>query len=386
MGAIQRQAGFCRQYLDEQLEQRGCSARAWSRGWTRSPWTGRPLVADQLEERLPGRRHAGDDGGGLGPHPQKGAMDEFELLQDWEVWQHVVKSLKEGRPAGRSCWPARPGSGGTGRSNGCSTRGAFKVMPWCVYDVMARCEKDCHNVPGYGRCPLWSRVEINADGEHEVPMCHGRAKHATGHLTWAEVVNMYLADPDPVSWGSVMELRRPGAEGLFFGDLSLRRGCTCGTSIVRARAAGVPGVRRWLRVAVVARGLAAAQRRAGVRCDEIYRPASWSDDSALSWRPAPGSGTSRRLGGPDRAGGARGVPPVLHREVGKAVMHPAENNRVAGWKAMRGRHGQPGKPPMIGLGPRAAVGVHRHQGARATARSRTTATSGTTMGRTRRAI
>jgi len=87
----------------------------------------------------------------------------------------------------------------------------------CVYDAMARCDKDCFNVPDFGMCPLYKRTEQRADGTtDEVMMCAGKAHHGTGHLTWDEVVTAYLAEPDPIMWGILMELRKPGAEGMFF--------------------------------------------------------------------------------------------------------------------------------------------------------------------------
>jgi hypothetical protein len=128
----------------------------------------------------------------------------------------------------------------------------FKVVRWCIYDAMARCTYDCHNVPGFGQCPLWSRREIAPDGtEQEVPMCHGRAHQADGHLTADEVINAYvLSDMD--SWGSLMELRRPSTRGLFYPE------CDPGPEDLKLTG---QGLRRRVHVSGVPGHVAGAARR-----------------------------------------------------------------------------------------------------------------------------
>lgn len=155
--------------------------------------------------------------GNSGVHPNIGAMDEFELV-NWEVFEHFSKALHETQAsrAQMVIGSTRFRQGGPVERVIEQMGPALTVRRWCIYDTMARCEYDCHNFPGFGQCPLWSRVEVKADGsQDEVPMCHGRAHEGTGHLTADEVINAYLMS-DQLSWGTIMELRRPQSRGAFY--------------------------------------------------------------------------------------------------------------------------------------------------------------------------
>jgi hypothetical protein len=160
-----------------------------------------------------------------GPHMAVGAIDEFELL-NWEVWTHFALKLHESELARAQMLlgSTRFKAAGPVQKLLDDKRAAFKVFTWCVYDAMAKCMQDCNDVPGFGKCPLWSRKEARADGSTvEVPMCGGRAHHATGHLTFNEVLNAFLLS-DHGSWGTLMELRSPGKRGLFYPELDEQPG------------------------------------------------------------------------------------------------------------------------------------------------------------------
>lgn len=222
VGAIEIQARRCFDYLEAHLRQEGLIGRAvdplvWAAAIDGAPL--RSKIVWRNGSRL--EILAGTLGQVSGPHPTIGAMDEVELV-DLEVWRHFAKSLHE-TPAARAQMllgstrfklggPVEQILSGAGEHG----RPVWRVVRWCVWDAMSRCQYDCDNVPGFGRCPLWSRVEIGPDGtRQEVPMCAGRAHRADGHLTPDEVINAYLLS-DHDSWATIMELRRPARRGAFF--------------------------------------------------------------------------------------------------------------------------------------------------------------------------
>lgn len=222
VGAIEIQARRCFDYVQAQLQREQLMGRAvdplvWQVAVDGAPLRSRILWRNGSRiEVLSGTLNQVS-----GPHPQIGAMDEVELV-DLEVFRHFALALHEG-PQSRAqmlLGSTRFRLGGPVETilEGAAEHGlpVFGVVRWCVWEAMARCPWDCHRVPGFGRCPLWARQEVQPDGSRvEVPMCAGRAHQADGHLSPEEVLNAFLLS-DHESWATLMELRRPGLRGAFF--------------------------------------------------------------------------------------------------------------------------------------------------------------------------
>ena len=99
------------------------------------------------------------------------------------------------------------------------------------------------------------------------------------------------------------------------------------------------------------------------RFDELYQTRVLADDLCLELEGRPWF-RDLELGWADPT--ARAAIETFRRfflaKLGRAVMLPAENDRVAGWKAVRGRLGRPGKAPMIGFAPQAPSGFQDLKG------------------------
>jgi hypothetical protein len=233
-------------------------------------------------------------------------------------------------------------------------RDVFKVVTWCVYDAMARCDLDCNHVPGFGRCPLWSRQEVQPDGSvDEVPMCAGRAHFATGHLTFEETLSAYLLS-DHDSWATIMELRKPSSRGLYFPEFDDRlegRHVKAEYEYVAGRPVYL-GYDEGFNFPLV---LGAWQMRDdGVlyEFDVIYRTQTlvgdvieelddrpWVEDAELGWPD------------PSARAGIEEFRRYFMARLGKPVMvWNTDNDRLNGWKVMRRR--------LWGWDGRATIGWH----------------------------
>lgn len=222
VGSIEKQARRAWDYIEAHLKEEGLIGKDVDPLVYDVSLDGSPLRSD-IRWRTGARCEilAGTLGQVSGPHPNIGCADEFELMT-WEVWEHFSKTLQEtaagkaqmilGSTHFRMAGPVeRVLNPPDGRPS------PFKVVSFCVYESMARCTDDCMNVPGHGKCPLWSRIEVKPDGtKEEVPMCHGRAHHADGHMAPEAVRTMFLLSPTMDEWATIMELRKPSKRGAFF--------------------------------------------------------------------------------------------------------------------------------------------------------------------------
>lgn len=349
VGAIEIQARRCWDYLEAHLKDEGMIGR-----------TVDPLVYEVAVDGSPLRSKivwrngsrleilAGTIGQVSGPHPNIGAMDEVELI-DMMVWSHFAKSLHETAAARAQMLlgSTRFKVGGpveqilSGADN--QTHQVFRVVKWCVYDAMSRCKYDCHNVPGFGRCPLWSRIEVKPDGsKEEVPMCAGRAHHGDGHLTPDEVINAFLLS-DHESWATIMELRRPSRRGAFFPEFD----DTVGGLHVRPEYEYVPGRPVYLayddgfNYPAVLGAWQVTDSGFMYQFDEIYvvgrlpkhiieelRTKPWLPDVATGW------------GFPDPTAlqAIEEFNQFFLAQFGRAIFrHDVDNSRIEGWKAVRRR-------------------------------------------------
>lgn len=208
MGGTDKQANRCYDYIITDLAQPEFAAEV----------AGRPIRA--LTRFKNGSRIevlAGTIAQASGPHEQIAAVDEFDQL-DWEVWQHFNKTPHEAEGIKAQVVLASTRFNKYGPVNRVIDELGrhLSVSTWCVWDCMARCDRDCHNVEGWGQCPLYSRKVRAPDGsETEEPLCGGRAHQARGHLTWDEVVNAFIVS-DTESFDVLQRLGEPGTEGLFF--------------------------------------------------------------------------------------------------------------------------------------------------------------------------
>jgi hypothetical protein len=227
VGAIEKQARRCYDYLDEQLKNEQLVGRdverfLWQVAVDKNPL--RSLIPWRNASRI--EISSGTLNSVSGMHPAKGGMDEVEL-SNAEVFNHFSKALKaqENSRAQLMLGSTRFKRHGLVDRLLAEKGSVFHTVRWCVYDAMAPCPHRCDKVdspvvpPSYqGRCPLYSRQEKQADGtEREVLMCGGKAHYATGHLGYDETVSAFLMS-DAVDWGVIMELARPGAEGMFLAE------------------------------------------------------------------------------------------------------------------------------------------------------------------------
>ena len=108
------------------------------------------------------------------PHPQKLRVDEIEMV----AWRVLMQGLS--MPISNDHWQqgtcltsTRKVMSGTMQHmlDEADTRG-FKVYNWCIFDVLEKCTRECHDDPVYGDCPIYSFKD--ADGTEKV-VCGGRA-------------------------------------------------------------------------------------------------------------------------------------------------------------------------------------------------------------------
>lgn len=94
-----------------------------------------------------------------GPHPQKVRIDEVELI-DWTVLQEGLSmSVSRGRVRAQDVMTStRKKSKGTmQRLIEESGQSRTKIYSWCIWDVVERCERQCHDDPTWGNCPIFDK-------------------------------------------------------------------------------------------------------------------------------------------------------------------------------------------------------------------------------------
>lgn len=364
VGAIERQAMRCNDYVQQALEKESLIGKEVENVLLPIGVKGDSMRS--LRKWRNGSRLeilAGTIGQVSGIHPQVGAMDEFEL-GTWEVWEHFGKAL-HASPIKR----AQMILGSTRfRARGpvdrilTQKKGVFKVIRWSIYDAMAKCTMDCHKDPEWGTCPLYSRQQVQPDGStQEVKMCHGRAHEGVGHMSRDEVLTAYLMG-DMLSWGTLMELDKPTTEGLFFPELQVPDPEDAGreTMHVRSEYEYVPGRPVYLGYddgfawPLV---LGAWQMRDDgflYQFDELYLrralPSAvieeldkkeWIEDVEIGWPD------------PSARAAIQQYRDWFQARLGRPVMvWNTDNDRINGWKAVRRRLWTPPGVPMLGYHPR----------------------------------
>ena len=158
-----------------------------------------------------------------GPHEQVGTADELEQF-DMDVWDHWSKTPHEnhGIKAQMILASTRFSRYGPVTRIIEQLGPALAVYPFCIWDVMARCDYECKKLPAAAgpfagkKCPLYERETTEADGSvTRTPLCAGKAHNSQGHLSWDEVVSQFLISTQG-SFAVLQTLDEPGKEGLFF--------------------------------------------------------------------------------------------------------------------------------------------------------------------------
>lgn len=92
-----------------------------------------------------------------GPHPEKVRIDEVELM-DWDVLQEglsMSKSTKRAKAQDILSSTRKVSKGVVQRLLDEKDRMRLKVMSYCIWDIVQRCERKCQEDPVYGDCPIF---------------------------------------------------------------------------------------------------------------------------------------------------------------------------------------------------------------------------------------
>lgn len=157
-GAIQEQANRGYEYLVEMLER-----SPLDRYVTRYNREGLQLSNGSKARIIVATYH-----GLNSPHPQRFRVDEIELIHPALLQEAFSMSQAKGDfKAQDTLTSTRKFASGTVQKllNEQEQR-RVKVMPWCIWETVERCERRCKNDPVYGDCPIYSR--INKDGKEEM--------------------------------------------------------------------------------------------------------------------------------------------------------------------------------------------------------------------------
>lgn len=113
------------------------------------------------------------------PHPQKFRADEIELIHP-QIMQEAysMAQTKGGWKAQTTLTSTRKfPSGSVQKLIDEADKRHIRIIPWCIFETVERCERLCKGDPTYGDCPAYSRID--KDGEERM-LCGGRAHDVPG--------------------------------------------------------------------------------------------------------------------------------------------------------------------------------------------------------------
>lgn len=128
-----------------------------------------------------------------GPHPQKTAMDEFELLA-WEIFQEACSMPKSNdfyAAAQRLLTTRKFPSGNAQKMIEEAPNRGYKVYIWCIFEVMTKC--DC-KTPGKCDKKYNKYVSYDRDGNPVTwpSICQGKAQKCEGYYDFKDVLEKFL--------------------------------------------------------------------------------------------------------------------------------------------------------------------------------------------------
>lgn len=141
-----------------------------------------------------------------GPHPEKVRIDEVELM-DWDVLQEglsMSKSTKRARAQDVLSSTRKVSKGVVQRLLDEKDKMRLKVMSYCIWDVVAKCERKCHDDPMYGNCPIWDK-------------CAGKAHEGRGWFPIEDLIQKALS-LSKTTFEAQWENKRPSDGPLVYGD------------------------------------------------------------------------------------------------------------------------------------------------------------------------
>lgn len=178
--------------------------------------TGSVKSATRLSNGSVIRVIAGTYHGFNSPHPCKTRVDEIELMA-WEVLQEGLQMSisQKGFKAQDTLTSTRKWRKGTmQRLLDAAPEKKIKVFSWCVFEVLEKCTRLCHNDPVYGDCPAYSMVDT--DGQ-EILLCGGTAHRCNGWYSIEDFVKkIKVIDKD--TWDTQWRNLRPSGQVLVYGD------------------------------------------------------------------------------------------------------------------------------------------------------------------------